>query len=235
MRKHIRFWIYSLLAIGAFLMFTNSCKKDDGNNNPNSSGTVTDIDGNVYKTVTIGTQVWMAENLKTTRYRDGTSIPTATNDPSFSSINSPAYCWYNNNISNKNVYGALYNSFVVNTGKLAPIGWHVPSDYEWEILIAFLGGETVAGGKLKETGTKHWSAPNVGATDDIGFKALPGGLYLTKGEFNFICDFGEWWSSTSDLDHSGTGWSYHLSSTYILIGKSGSNDHLGFSIRCIKD
>ena len=114
-------------------------------------------------------------NLKTTKYNDGTSIPNVTNDTSWSNLTTGAYCWYNNDVSYKNPYGALYNWYAVNTGKLAPKGWHVPSDAEWTTLITYLGGESIAGGKLKEAGTTHWLSPNTEATNSTGFSALPGG------------------------------------------------------------
>ena len=141
-----------------------------------SNRLVTDIDGNVYQTVTIGTQVWMVENLKTTRYIDGTAIPLDTNSSTWGGLTTPGYCWYNDSAIYGNTYGALYNWYAVNTGKLAPAGWHVPTDSEWTVLTTYLGGETVAGGKLKDTGTTYWQSPNTGATNASGFLALPGGF-----------------------------------------------------------
>jgi uncharacterized protein (TIGR02145 family) len=105
--------------------------------------TVKDIDGNVYKTVTIGKQVWMAENLKTAKYNDGKTIPLVTDNTEWSNLSAPAYCWYNNDIANKEVYGALYNWYTVNTNKVCPKGWHIPIDAEWTTLTTYLGGEGV--------------------------------------------------------------------------------------------
>ena len=130
-----------------------------------NSNTVTDIDGNAYHTVAIGTQVWMVENLKTTRYNDGTAIPLVTDSAVWGNLTStPGYCWYNNDMSMyKNLYGALYNWYAVSTEKLAPEGWHVPTNSEWGVLINYLGGDTSAGGAMKETGSyslafaKCWS------------------------------------------------------------------------------
>ena len=134
---------------------------------------IADIDGNIYNTVIIGTQVWMKENLKATKLNDGTNILLETDNATWISLTDPAYCWYNNDASSyKNTYGALYNWFTVETGKLCPTGWHVPSDAEWFTLIDFLGGESVAGGKLKEIGNTHWNSPNTGATDEYGFTAI---------------------------------------------------------------
>lgn len=139
------------------------------------------IDGDVYRTDTIGSQVWMVENLKTTKYNDGSSIPNVTDNTTWNGLNTGAYCWYNSDISNKKPYGALYNWYTLNTGKLAPYGWHVPTDVEWESLIDHLGGESVAGGKLKESGTTHWQTPNIGATNESGFTAVPGGFRSQDG------------------------------------------------------
>ena len=135
-------------------MLSSSCsKKSDSSNTPTAT-TVSDADGYVYHTVTIGAQVWMVENLKTTKYNDGTAIPLVTDSTAWAILTIPGYCWYNNDaVTYKATYGALYNWYAVNTGKLAPKGWHVPADAEWTKLITFLGGEDVAGGKMKSTGT----------------------------------------------------------------------------------
>jgi len=154
---------------------------------------VKDADGNIYHTVTIGTQVWMAEDLKTTRYNDGTPIPYVTDTVEWGSLHSGAYCWANNDESNKTVYGALYNWYTTNTGKLCPTGWHVSSNNDWETLINYCGGWEIAGGKLKEAGTAHWDAPNVGATNEFGFTALPAGGRVCNGKFSILGrDLGYW-------------------------------------------
>ncbi|MCB9001260.1 MAG: fibrobacter succinogenes major paralogous domain-containing protein [Bacteroidales bacterium] len=161
-----------------------------------TNGTVTDIDGNTYITVTIGNQVWMAENLKTTHYNDGTAIPNVTDGNEWAALTTGAYCWYSNATAYKDTYGALYNWYAVNTGKLAPTGWHVATDAEWTTLTTYLGGESVAGGKLKETDTTHWASPNTGATNETGFTALPGGYRGRGGAFGGIGGYGYWWSAT---------------------------------------
>ena len=139
-------------------------------------GTVTDIDGNIYHTVIIGSQVWMLENLRTTKYRNGDTITNITDKTAWGNISYGGYGWYNNDITNEETYGALYNwGAVADTRNLAPEGWHVPSADEWNELIDFLGGDMVAGGTLKEEGTLHWIAPN-DATDEVGFGALPAGM-----------------------------------------------------------
>jgi len=198
-----------------------------------TAGTVTDIDGNIYNTIAIGTQVWMVENLKTTRYKDGTNIPHITNDDVWALLTSSGYCWYNNNINNKNTYGALYNWEAVKTGKLAPQGWHVPTDVELIVLANYLGGEDIAGGKLKETGTSHWASPNTGANNDSKFSALPGGLRFFNGSFDGINLVGLWWSS-SEKD-TNDAWYRYLSNEDIRIDRNINGKMAGLSVRCIKD
>jgi uncharacterized protein (TIGR02145 family) len=190
MKKNIS--IFSLLILSAFLMFFSRCATDDGEPSPTnpsdgtpivfnsalSYGTMTDIDGNIYKTITIGTQTWMAENLRTTKYRDGSEIPNVTDGDKWYALITGAYCNYDNT-TNPNIiatYGRLYNGHAVSDIRnIAPTGWHVPSPTEWELLIKYSGGWKVAGGKLKETGTTHWYYNYNGTTNETGFTALPGG------------------------------------------------------------
>jgi uncharacterized protein (TIGR02145 family) len=201
--------------------------------NPNITyGSMTDIDGNTYKTVTIGTQTWMAENLKVTKYNDGTNIPNVTDDTEWGNLTTGAYCNYNNDQSNVATYGRLYNWYAVNTGKLCPTGWHVPSDAEWTELTDYLGG-TGAGGKLKETGTTHWASPNTGATNETGFTALPGGDRDSNGTFDFVGYYGSWWSAT---EYNATNALYRLmSNDFSLVSRFGSSKEVGFSVRCVRD
>jgi uncharacterized protein (TIGR02145 family) len=135
-------------------------------------GTMSDIDGNDYRTIQIGSQIWMAENLKTTQYNDGTQIPEWTRN---TELNTASYKWFGNRGDYLADYGAMYNWYVVNTGKVCPVGWHVPSYDEWSQLVTYSGGETSAGGKLKETGTTHWNSPNTGADNSTGFTAVGAG------------------------------------------------------------
>jgi uncharacterized protein (TIGR02145 family) len=220
-------------------MITNGCGSVTTSTvSLNVGGTVTDIEGNVYHTVVIGTQEWMAENLKTKTYNNGTAIPLVTDFTTWGTLSTPGYCWYSNDsVSNKTTYGALYNWYAVNTGHLAPTGWHVPSDAEWTILANYLGSG--AGGKLKETGTAHWVTPNTGATNVTGFSALPGGSRGSiYGTFNYVGNEGLWWSSTV---YDGTSslfcWIWHddaslfsSSSTNFGYGKA-----YGMSVRCLRD
>ena len=198
-----------------------------------NGGTAIDIDGNIYHTVTIGKQVWMVENLKVTKYNNGTAIPLVTDDTAWGNLTTGGYCWYNNNdVAYKNTYGALYNWYAVNTGKLAPAGWHVPTSYEWNTLTTYLGGMSVAGGKLKETGTTHWQSPNTGATNESGFTALPGGRLNGSGGYCHIGMCSNWWSST-ELEESADFWgNYYEDSS---MSPALYNKHFGFSVRCIKN
>ncbi len=160
-------------------------------------GSVTDYEGNNYKTVQIGEQTWMAENLKTTKFSNGKSISNVTGDDYWSTITTPAYVWYNNHGDNKDIFGGYYNWYCVNQGNLCPVNWHVPTDDEWLTLVDYLGGDIVGGGKLRETGTTHWNAPNTGATDEVGFAGRGAGSRHYTGNFLFMGDAGYWWTSTN--------------------------------------
>jgi uncharacterized protein (TIGR02145 family) len=199
-----------------------------------SGSTVTDKDGNVYNTITIGTQTWMKENLKVTKYNDGTAIPLVTDNTAWGALSTPGYCWYNNDQTTYgNTYGALYNWYTVNIGKLCPTGWHVPTDAEWTTLTTFLGGESVSGGKLKETGTTHWLSPNTGATNETGFTALPGGYRNYDGTFHFIGYYGFWWSATENI--TSTAWYRFMYYNSSGVGRSYYDKRYGLSVRCLRD
>jgi uncharacterized protein (TIGR02145 family) len=170
MKNKNRIWFCPLIML-LVLFLVKGCKKGEEDEK------ITDADANVYASVTIGTQVWMVENLKTIKYKDGTAIAYPGSDFMLWANNTDgAYAWYNSEIANKNTYGALYNWHAVNTGKLCPTGWHVPSGDEWIAMVTYLGDN--AGGKLKEEGTVHWQTPNEGATNETGVTALPGGTDL---------------------------------------------------------
>jgi len=196
--------------------------------------TVTDADGNIYHTVKIGTQTWTVENLKTTHYNDGTAIALVTDNTTWSNLETGAYCWYNHDsITNKNTYGALYNWYAVNTGKLAPKGWHIPTDAEWDTLSAYFGGDTVSGGALKDTGTAYWNSPNSGATNSSGFSALPGGYRNYSGNFYVIGSYGYWWSATGrDVSSAYTRYLY-CNLRYLFSYDNIMN--CGLSVRLVKD
>ena len=153
---------------------------------PYDDSPMVDIDGNIYPVVKIGTQIWTTKNLATTKYRDGTSISGPTYSGAAWALATEAYCWYSDNYATYGtVYGALYNWYAVSDAKnIAPLGWHVATDAEWTTLTTYLGGESVAGGKLKEAGTSHWNTPNTEATNETGFTSLPGGYrYDYNGTF----------------------------------------------------
>jgi len=204
-----------------------------GNNPTQPAPGLVDIDGNVYHTVKIGTQVWMAENLKTTKFNDGTVIPLVTDSIAWSNLKTPGYCWYDDSDSYKATYGALYNWYAVNTGKLAPTGWHVPTDSEWTVLTTFLGGTNVAGGKLKDTGTAYWDSPNTGATDEYGFTALPGGCRIFTGPFYYAGSLCYWWSATAHDATSAQDRALVSDNTYV--GVYFNDYQYGLSVRCVRD
>jgi len=196
------------------------------------TGTVTDIEGNVYETIGIGSQIWTAENLKTTKYNDEINILLIEDEWDWSVTVSPAYSWYNNDTINKGIYGGLYNWNTVNTGKLCPLGWHVPTILDWARLSSFLGGDNSAGGKLKSI-NDYWLYPNYKATNESGFSALPGGKRVAEGEFfNLRMDCLFW---SSSYNQSLNSWYISLSALTADITKGSKDISWGMSIRCIKD
>lgn len=200
-----------------------------------ASSKVVDIDGNVYNIVTIGTQTWMAENLKTTRYRNGDVINDGTGAGTVSGEAAPKYWFvYDDDLNNVSTYGRLYTWYTVNDGRsICPEGWHVASDEEWTILRDYLGGEKVAGVKLKESGTAHWTTLNKRATNQFGFTALPGGYRQNYQAFAHIGEVGYWWTATEESAHYG----FLQSISYDSNDLSGIRyfKPLGYSVRCIRD
>lgn len=196
--------------------------------------TVTDIDGNSYNTLTIGSQTWMASNLKTTRLNNGTAIPNVSADIAWSSLSTPGYVWYDNDAATYQAgnFGALYNFYAVQAGNLCPVGWHVPTDGERQTLSDFLGGDFVSGGKLKEVGLVNWQSPNTGATDEVGFTALPAGMRDYMGMFVSVGVSASWWSSTS----------MGISDAFFSAISTGTAEYMrvnmfkqsGLSVRCVQ-
>ena len=207
---------------------------------------VKDYDGNLYGTVKIGDQIWMTENLKVTHYPNGDAIPLVTGNTAWVNLGNnntdDAYCFYNNNSGTD--YGVLYTYAAAigdnwtrdnkaNQG-VCPDGWHLPSDAEWTVLTNYLGGASVAGGKMKETGTTHWSSPNTGATDESGFTALPGGIRNSNnGGFSSQGYLGYFWSATEN----GATYTWYR---FLFYNNSNVNRNLnykshGFSVRCLRD
>jgi uncharacterized protein (TIGR02145 family) len=236
-----------LLVLWSILFF--SCKKNDPSiDNPTNGkttaifnanvkyGSMTDQDGNTYKTITIGTQIWMAENLRTTKYNDGTSIQNVTDSYQWEDLTTGAYCNYKNTSNTDTIatYGRLYNWYAVNTGKLAPKGWHVPSDAEWTTLTTYLGGENLAGGKLKESDLIHWKNPNTGATNETGFTALPGGYRFVAPYGDLGLNFYATWWSTSEYD-ADNAWFRSVWYGDNSVNRDYNLKYFGYSVRCISD
>lgn len=185
--------------------------------------------------VQIGTQIWMTKNLNVSRYRNGAIIPQVTDPTEWANLTTGAWCYDYNDTSIGGVYGKLYNWYAVNDPRgLAPNGWHIPSDDEWATLTTYLGGLSVAGGELKESGISHWRSPNAGATNNSGFTAIPGGYRDGDGTFHLAGANGYWWTSSESSATNGinrrilydSGFAYRS----ILYGKGNA-----FSIRCVKD
>jgi uncharacterized protein (TIGR02145 family) len=219
-----------ILAFAIFFFISRGAKYRLENKKESWSGNfiIDERDNQRYKTVNIGNQVWMAENLKTTRFNDGTDIPLVKNNTKWNNLRTPAYCWYNNSRHTyKETYGALYNWYAVNTGELCPTGWHVPTATEWEQL---------AGIKLKEAGNEHWKFnDSISSTNEYGFTALPGGTRTIYGVFFGIGAEGTWWSSTEDVHSKGDARNREMEYIYNSVIEIQQYKQTGMSIRCIKD
>jgi uncharacterized protein (TIGR02145 family) len=187
-----------------------------------------------YPSVLIGAQYWMEKNLEVTTYRNGDPIPYVTDATAWAALTTGAWCYYNNDPANGSLYGKLYNWYAVNDPRgLAPVGWHVPTDAELTTLSTTLGGDAVAGGKMKVAGTTRWTAPNTGADNSSGFAGLPGGNRNSNGLFFNVGNYGFLWSST---ENSTTfAWSRLLSYDAGFINMGSSNKQVGFSVRCLMD
>ncbi len=208
------------------------------NNNDGTEPNINDIDGNYYKTVNIGTQTWMAENLKSSKYSDGTPIPNVTDASEWSNLTTGAWSYYNNDAAYNAKFGKLYNWYAVSpttngNKNVCPTGWHVPTDAEWTVLTDYLGGEAVAGGKMKEIGTTNWSGQHPYATNESGFTGLPGGYRSGSGNYYEIGNLGNWWSS-SETNSSNAWLRYLLSNNGSAYSYSGVKEN-GLSVRCLRD
>ena len=196
------------------------------------------MEGNSYKTVFIGTQQWMAENLKISKYSDGTTIPNITDNTQWQNNTTGAWAYYNNDAANNAKYGKLYNWYAVSpttngSKNICPTGWHVPTDAEWTVLTDYLGGEFVAGGKLKEVDTTSWYSPNTDATNMSLFTGLPGGYRNPDGNYVAIGDEGNWWSSSEVNAY--IAWNRYLTNHIGWAGELDCNKDYGFSVRCLRD
>jgi len=232
MKHHIKIAGSSLIILSVILL--NACNKDTPTPPVITTAAATDIDGNVYNSVAIASQVWLQENLSVLHYRNGDPIQNVTNNTQWANLTTGAYCWYmNDEIQYKDTYGALYNYYTVADARnICPEGWRIPTQSDWNTLLLFFGGSSVAGGKLKEAGTADWYAPNDGATDESNFLALPGGDRVPSGPFEVIRQTAEFWTST-ELNIS-------TASVYFLGFEAGGlynnpfDKKYGLSVRCIK-
>ncbi len=250
----IRVCTYALAMAGVFILLTNSCQKssDNNSNNNNSSndiapivfnssltyGTMTDQSGNTYKTITIGTQTWMAENLRTTKYRNGDPIPNVTDATAWAGLSTGAYCDINNESGNSKIYGRLYNYYtILDSRNIAPAGWHVATKAEWNTLVNKYQGWVYAGDQLKEKGITHWVTPNSEATNESGFTALPScnrdvnGTWQAAGIIGYD---GTWWCNTGETT-TPVEWGMDNVSSDIVSSTLGTYKRDGNSIRCVKD
>jgi uncharacterized protein (TIGR02145 family) len=200
--------------------------------------TINDIEGISYEVVKIGNQVWMAENLKTTKYNDGKTIPNVTKRKKWSNLTRGAWCYYDNNADNNEKYGKLYNWYAVSkttngNRNVCPTGWHVPSDAEWTVLTEYLGGEYCAGGKMQAVGTTSWKGSNTETTNTSLYTGLPGGYRNVNGNYVDIGNVGVWWSSTED--YNGSAWTRHLYNSKGRAHRFNRIWRYGVSVRCMRD
>ena len=226
-----------------------SSNNTGGNNNTGGCAggptIVSDIDGNVYNVVSIGNQCWMKENLKTTRYKNGTPLPTGLSDAQWQATTSGACADYNNDSTKTAVYGKLYNWYAVaDTNGLCPTGWHEPEDWEWNVLVKTIDTSAdtscnnciqsqTAGGAMKEIGLTHWASPNTGATNNSGFTGLPGGVRFGSGAYGFVGYYGYWWSATQFS--SADAYFRYLDCSSSGVSRSSYEEAFGFSVRCVRD
>ena len=224
-----RWFSYLVLFWGVFLILVSGCEKGEDSPDP-----ITDIDGNIYETAKIGNQVWMVDNLRTTRYNDGTDIKMITKSHEWYNAVVPAFSWYNNDSAMFRVpYGGLYNGYVAVDDKICPEGWHIPDLEEWRELVVYLGDTLIAGGKLKEEGLSQWYPPNKGADNSSRFTGLPAGIRYFEGTFSSLSYFTAFWSA----NESDTASMHYMSLSYLdskaTFGIKSRNH--GFSIRCIRN
>jgi uncharacterized protein (TIGR02145 family) len=246
--RFLQFFIAILVVL--FFGFSTSC---DNKNNDSSSSTlniigpnITDIDGNVYQSITNCGLTFTKQNLNVSKYTDGTPIPQVTDPTQWANLTTGAWCYYNNDPANGTTYGKLYNWYAVagiyDTAsaanpdlrkKLSPTGWHIPTDTEWTQLTDCLGGEFIAGGKMKAIGTLLWQSPNTDANNESGFSGLPGGYRVNGGTFGAIGGGGSWWSSSEN--GMTDAWTRFLGYNYVYAPNYSGTKSDGFSVRCLRD
>lgn len=232
MKKIGKAMIYFNLMAVIVLFFLFGCSKSD-NGTTLQYGSVSDFEGNAYKTIAIGSQVWMAENLRSEKLNNGTAIPLVTDNSTWANITTPAYSFYSNDsVSYKSSYGVLYNWYTVQTGRLCPTGWHVPSDVDFTTLATTLGVDTIAGGMLKFNGAL-WISPNTYASNTTGFTAIPSGYRNYNGSYNNSSGYlAAFWSNT---ENGSLARYIYLSYNSGKIGRNSADKEYGLSVRCIKD
>lgn len=239
--EKLMFKILSVISVSALVFFYGCADNDPLESEPfvdhtGETGTVTDIDGNVYNYIGIGGQIWMEENLKVTHFRNGEEIPEVSDYTLWYNTFTAARCSYDNNPANSAIYGHMYNWHAVSDPRnIAPEGWHVPSDDEWDALINWSGGPDSAGVKLKEAGFGHWSAPNEGATNESGFTALPGGWRINMGYFYDLNTRGYWWTVSNDYLPSNMATAYGMYNDSLKVEDLAIITNFGLYVRCVKD
>ncbi len=244
MKMKTQFIFYPLTLIAALLILTCTREQEPAQYsfvpiefNPDLTyGTITDQEGNTYKTITIGTQTWMAENLKVTKYRNGDPIPNLDASEDWDELTTGACCYFNNESIFFNIYGMLYNWYAINDSRnIAPSGWHVPTFDEWTTLVDFLGGEESSRFRLMEQGSYHWSPPTHGKNDS-GFTALAAGALKTDSIRNgFCCIASEAYFWSSDDDSTNSAWNLSIKPSYDIKVFYTNKKTFAFSVRCIKD
>ena len=213
---------------------THTCGAISVHNPDKTYGSMTDQEGNVYKTIVIGTQEWMAENLKTSTYRNGNAITNVTDNAQWFILSTEAWASYNNDSQFYCPYGKLYNWYAVaDPRNLCPAGWHVPSDTEWATLMNYLGGDSIAGGKMKTLSAQYWNSPNTNATNESGFSGIPSGYRNFDGTFGAIGFTGNWWTSSEINIYNS--WYHILFYNDNNSQKYYSNKRYGASVRCLRD
>jgi uncharacterized protein (TIGR02145 family) len=227
--------LFNIIFLSTICILYTRCKTEE----KISENSITDADGNIYKTVNAAGRVWMAENLRTTRYTDGTPLKLVTQKADWFYKEKPGYSWYkNDSVKNGKPYGVLYNWYAINyltNGNkfVCPTGWHVPTDEEWKSLINALGGKLIAGAKLKMKDTIYWNVPNLYATDSVGFHVVANGIRNALGDFmgkRYITNF--WCSNEESSNH---GWDFGMYHNSNIIVKYANLKVNGYSVRCIKD
>jgi uncharacterized protein (TIGR02145 family) len=232
--------VLAVLFMLIIIIGTVGCKKDDGGegyiDRTGETGTVTDIDGNVYNTIGIGSQIWMIQNLNVLHYRNGDPIDFVENNTAWNALTTGGVCNYNNDEGYSTTYGKLYNwKAVTDSRNIAPEGWHVPTLAEWDTLINRVGGEDIAGSKLKEMGNTHWISGNADATNEYSFQGLPGGWRINMGDFFYLHESGYWWTKSNSFLPGGMAHSYGLNKDSPVITGYATIQNFGLSVKCVKD